>query len=68
MNKFAERLKEERLVANLTTSELSKKLNVATRTIQRWERGDRMPDIDMLILVANALDVTIDYLVGRTND
>ena len=68
MNKFAERLKEERLAANLTTSELSKKLNVAPRTIQRWERGDRMPDIDMLILVANALDVTIDYLVGRTND
>ena len=65
MNKFAERLRDERIVANMTTSQLAEKLNVAVRTVQRWEHNDRQPDFDMLILISNVLNISIDYLLGK---
>ena len=35
---------------------------------QRYEYGERKPSFDMLIALADYFDVSIDYLVGRTDN
>ena len=66
MNKFKERLKELRIEKNLTQKQLSKKLNVSEDSIYNWENGRSEPSITDLINLSIILDVTIDYLVGKT--
>lgn len=67
MNKFKERLKELRSEKNLTQKQLSKKLNVSEDCVYNWENGRSEPSITDLINLATILDVTIDYLVGKTD-
>ena len=46
IGKFLAELRKEK---EMTQEQLAEKLNVARRTISRWETGNNMPDIDMLI-------------------
>lgn len=64
MNKFAERLKELREEKNMSELQLAKVLGVSSTTINRWERGLRVPNLDSLVLLARFFDVSIDYLCG----
>ena len=63
---FSERLKELRKEKNLTQSQLSKELNVSLGAIGNWETGNRTPDVNTLSFIANYFGVTVDYLVGKT--
>ena len=47
---------------------LAKELQVSDAAIGRWERGTRIISADLLIKLADFFDVTIDYLVGRTDN
>ena len=62
---FYERLREERLKANLKQSELGEKAGVGKTAISMYETGEREPKLNTLIAMANLFDVSIDYLVGR---
>ena len=64
MNKFAERLKEERESSHISRSDLAKYLNVSVRTISYWESGQRECDFDTLIKIVDYLNTTVDYLLG----
>ncbi|MDS1004989.1 helix-turn-helix transcriptional regulator [Clostridium sporogenes] len=64
---IGDRIKQERLARNLNQPELAKKLNVAKGTVSNWENGNRTPDSEMLSKLATFFDVTIDYLLGRTD-
>lgn len=64
---FGKRLKSLRKDLKLTQDELGKKLNLSQRAISGYERGDRFPDELTLNLVADYFDVSVDYLLGRTN-
>jgi len=68
MRKFAERLKELREDKELSKLALSKILQVADINIGRWERGEQEITSDNLIKIADYFDVTVDYLLGRTDD
>ncbi len=57
------RLKEMRLKANMTQTELSYKLNVGQNTISQWETGERTPRAEKLIQLAEVLNCTIDELL-----
>ena len=57
-------LKELRKEKQLTQEQLSKKLNVSNRTVSRWETGSNMPDIGMLIEIADFFDVSIPEIVS----
>lgn len=57
-------LKEKRW----TIEDLAQKTGLPSKTLKDYELGFRSPDIDDLIKIADAFDVTIDYLVGRTKD
>lgn len=50
----------------LSQEELAIKLNVVRQTVSKWEKGLSVPDSDMLIQIANALDTTVNALLGET--
>lgn len=66
MNKFNERFKSERKNKNLTQKELADVFNTDKSTISKYENGHNKPDIDVLIKYADFFEVSIDYLLGRT--
>lgn len=48
--------------------ELAEQLNIAYSTLGNYLTGDREPDIDMLIKIADLFSVSIDYLAGHPTD
>lgn len=61
------RLKEIRKSKNISQLKLALDLNMSQNSISRYETGEREPGIAELILFADYFDVSIDYLVGRTD-
>lgn len=61
---FAERLRELRQDAGLTTRQLAAKLNIGQSSITHWENGTRLASIDGLRKVAKFFGVSADYLIG----
>ena len=66
-NKFFEQLCSLRTENNMSRSELAKKLGVSTRLISYWENGQRECDFDMLIKISLLFNVSIDFLLGKTD-
>ncbi|MCL2176961.1 MAG: helix-turn-helix domain-containing protein [Firmicutes bacterium] len=64
---FKERLRELRLDSGLTQAKLAEKLSVTDTTIRHWEAGRSQPSIQLLVILSDLFDVTLDYLVGKTN-
>ncbi|MCI8877666.1 MAG: helix-turn-helix transcriptional regulator [Oscillospiraceae bacterium] len=67
MSKFAERIRELRTAGNYTQEDLGEILGVKKYSIYTYEKGRSEPNIDGLIALADFFDVSIDYLVGRTD-
>ena len=67
MKIFAERLKYLRSEAGLTLLQLSKIIKVSTNTISRWERLERLPNIENLVALAKYFKVSTDYLCGMVD-
>ncbi len=67
MNKFAERVRELRMEKGLSRKELAEKLGTLQRNISYWELGQRECGFDMLIKISDVLDVSVDYLLGKTD-
>lgn len=65
---FGERLKQLRAVKNLTQKQLAIETETSERGIQNYEMGIRKPAFDVLIALADYFDVSLDYLVGRSDD
>ncbi|MDF2502782.1 helix-turn-helix domain-containing protein [Clostridium sp.] len=63
---FKDRLRQLRIENELNQIELSKRLNVAKQTVSNWENGNRTPDSDMLIKLADFFSCTVDYLLDRS--
>lgn len=63
---------QERLVSlrksnKVTQKALADAIDVSEITIQRYEYGMRKPTIEILIALADYFNVSIDYLVGRSD-
>ena len=65
---FGERLKQLRAVRNLTQKQLAIETETSERGIQNYEMGIRKPAFDVLIALADYFDVSLDYLVGRSDE
>lgn len=65
--KLSERLQEQRLKKGKTQQEMADFLGLKLRVYQYYESGDRKPVLENLIILADFFDVSIDYLVGRTD-
>lgn len=62
------RLKELRKMRNITQLKLAMDLGLNQNAISRYETGEREADYKTLIALANYFDVTIDYLLERTDE
>ena len=65
---FSERLKELRKQAHLTQVELANKLGIVQSSYADWERGKKKPTQDNLVKIAQVLNVSVDYLVGNSEE
>ena len=66
-NCFGKTLKELRESKNISQRKLGEALGVCNQTVSFWENGQREPDMDMLISIADFFGVSIDFLCGRTD-
>ncbi|MBE6984759.1 MAG: helix-turn-helix transcriptional regulator [Ruminococcaceae bacterium] len=62
------RLRELRKSRNITQLKLALDLNMSQNTISRYETGEREAGYAELIRIADYFDVSIDYLLERTNE
>jgi len=62
------RLKQLRESKNMTQVRLSIELGVSQETISGYEIGKATPPADMLIKLADVLDTSVDYILGRTDN
>lgn len=61
-------LKDARTDVGLTQKQLAQKIGISQQSYSDYENGRTFPDATTLIELANALNVSIDYLLGRTDD
>lgn len=65
---FSESLKRARKLRLMTQKELAEKANLSLPAIKQWEAGRNEPKGDSIRALMNALNVSLDYLTGRTDD
>lgn len=62
------RLRELRKAQGISQLKLAMDLNTNQNTISRYETGEREPGITELITLADYFDVSVDYLLERTDN
>lgn len=67
MATFAERLKSERKNNNINQTQLAEKLYLDRSSISKYESGKQIPETPTLEKLADFFDVSIDYLLGKTD-
>ncbi|MDO4274650.1 MAG: helix-turn-helix transcriptional regulator [Eubacteriales bacterium] len=67
MTKF-QRIQDLRTDSDLSQRQISEILHISQRSYSHYETGSRNIPIEMLIRLADYYDISIDYLVGRTNN
>lgn len=65
---LSESLKRFRRENHLTQKQVADAMKIRERSYQRYEHGQVKPSIDMVRRIADAYNVSIDYLVGRTDN
>lgn len=60
------RLKILRKSLKMSQKKISNVLGINLKTLQNWEQGVTCPTYENLIFVADTLDVSVDWLLGRT--
>jgi|SRR5690625_1373369 len=68
MSILARRLKEARDRSGYKQIEAAKKLGISNGTLSGYERDYRDPDTDILYKMASLYDVSVDWLLGKTNN
>jgi len=61
---FGENLRRLRMERGMTQEGLGDHLGISFQSVSKWERGETLPDIEMLSCIAAFFDVTTDSLIG----
>lgn len=64
---FNKRLRSLREQHKISQKDFAEILGVSNVVLSRYENGERKPDYDMLIKIAEYFDVSVDYLLGKSN-
>ncbi|MCL2771831.1 MAG: helix-turn-helix domain-containing protein [Oscillospiraceae bacterium] len=67
LNFFSERVKQLRIDNNLSQPVLGKAVGLSKQAINDMEHGRSKTTLDKAMIIADYFNVSIDYLVGRTN-
>ena len=62
------RIKELRTEKNMTQNEIATVLGISRQVFANYEKEINYPDPKMLVKLADFFDVSIDFLVGRTDE
>ena len=62
---FASRLRSVRMHRKLTQQKMADLLSVSLNAYQKYEQRERAPSLETLVRIADELNVSIDYLLGR---
>ena len=62
---LCETIKKARKERGLSQEELAGRLNVVRQTVSKWEKGLSVPDAEMLVRLAEALDTSVETLLGE---
>ena len=65
--KFAERLRQERILNGYNQTYIAKYMNVSQVSVSNWERGLKEPDYQTLIDLAKLFNKSTDYMRGVTD-
>ncbi len=68
METFQQRLKDLRLSKNMSQKQLAEMLGTTNSSVCDWERGRTEPDKTFVLKLADCLNVSTDYLLGRSDD
>ena len=68
MSIFSERLRGLRKQKGFTQKQVAETIGMKETVYQRYEHATREPAYKQLIALADAFDVSIDYLVGRSDN
>jgi transcriptional regulator with XRE-family HTH domain len=67
MKRFGDVLKELRTERQLTQEELAKAFDTGKSSICAYEKNERMPDAERVSDYADYFEVSLDYIMGKTN-
>ncbi len=65
---LGQRVKEARQAKGMDQAKLSARLDIATRTLQRWEKGEQVPDSNYLMRIAKHTGVSPHWLLTGEGD
>ena len=68
MPAFSQRLAALRAERGLSQAQIAKEVGVVVRAYQRYEYGQREPQLAVLIRIADFYGVSLDYLAGRSGE
>lgn len=66
--KIGENLQRLRKENKITQEALAEKCKVSRQAIAKWENNESIPTVDKLIYLADLYEVSLDELVGRSED
>lgn len=65
---FGANLKKIRQDSNLTQEDLARKINTSRSNIANYENNKNMPSVDILEKLSEALNCSVDYLLGKSQE
>ena len=68
MSTFSERILKLKKEKNLLQKDIAENISVSLRSYQDYEYGKMEPKMSNLVALADYFDVSLDYLVGRSDD
>ena len=68
ISKLGNNIKSLREQCSLTQIEFAKILNISNTTLSQYEAGNRVPSDEIKWKIADFFDVSVDFLIGRTED
>ena len=68
MTTFSKRIIQIKNEKKLMQNDIAANIGIHVRTYQYYEKGQKEPTLSVLIALADYFDVSLDYLVGRSDD
>ena len=65
---FSERIIQLKTERKLLQKDIASAINITVRNYQRYEKNEAQPTLPVLIALADYFDVSLDYLVGRSDN
>ena len=63
-----DQIKKARHLAGLSQKQLGDLIGKGISTVSEWESGKRSPDVELLPVISDVLNVSMSYLIGVTDD